>query len=133
MQFITNYRRVSPHYGGDGGTPTILHSEDGVFVGCSGRLNKDPKGEEEIFSQIQVSVETQNANQLKILFKTIWRHDIVETGRERQNMYFEYFGGDGGQPFNDLPFLEFLDSARISSINIRHSRLIDGIQACVDL
>ncbi|KAF8593862.1 hypothetical protein BDV93DRAFT_193602 [Ceratobasidium sp. AG-I] len=112
VQFVTNYRRVSPHYGGEEGIPTILRSEDGVLVALSSTWGKHPKWEVDMIQQIQ----------------TIWRHDVSQTRLELQNSHFNYFGGSGGRPFNDLPFLESLDSAYISHIKISCGSLIDGIQ-----
>lgn len=36
LQFTTSDGRISPHYGGEEGTPTIMSAEDGILVGISG-------------------------------------------------------------------------------------------------
>lgn len=55
------------------------------------------------------------------------------TRPDLRNMYFKYFGSAAGCPFNDLPFLESLDSACISSIRIKSGAVIDGIQVCLSI
>lgn len=54
IQFVTNYHRVSPHYGGHYGTPTILRSEDGVLVAFSGKSITHPGWKTDLIRQIQV-------------------------------------------------------------------------------
>lgn len=54
IQFVTNYRRVSPHYGGEGGAPTLLRSDDGILVAISGKWRQHPIWERDMFRQIQV-------------------------------------------------------------------------------
>lgn len=50
LQFITSCGRVSSHFGGDGGTLTIMSAEDGVLVALPGSKNSDT------VSEIQVSI-----------------------------------------------------------------------------
>lgn len=38
LQFITSSGRISSLYGGKGGTPKVLSSEDGVLAGFSGNV-----------------------------------------------------------------------------------------------
>jgi hypothetical protein len=40
VQFVTTRGRISPHYGGNGGTPAILSGEGGVLVSFSGKLRR---------------------------------------------------------------------------------------------
>lgn len=55
LQFVTNYRKVSPHYGGEEGTPTILRSDDGILVAFSSKWKQHPKYKQDLFQHIQVS------------------------------------------------------------------------------
>lgn len=50
LQFITSNGRISPHYGGDDGTPTIMSGEDGVLVAFSGSRKSNS------IAEIQVSM-----------------------------------------------------------------------------
>ncbi|KAF8602191.1 hypothetical protein BDV93DRAFT_217373 [Ceratobasidium sp. AG-I] len=106
IQFITSNGRVSPHYGGDSGIPSIMTAEDGVLVAFSGTIRSNS------FEQIQ----------------TVWRHDALKASPSQNSIYFKYFGGDGGTPFNDRGFIKSPET-HISSINIRSSSQIDGIRS----
>jgi hypothetical protein len=59
IQFVTNMGRVSPHYGGSSGTPTVLYSDDGALVAFSGRLTMHTQCKEYMISQLQVSPSLQ--------------------------------------------------------------------------
>ncbi|KAG8700323.1 hypothetical protein FRC08_004767 [Ceratobasidium sp. 394] len=105
IQFITNMGRISPHYGGSEGRPSILDCEDGALVAFSGQS-----------SHIVYRVQT------------IWRHDIIPTLPTRKHRYSTYFGGGGGAPFNDWPYLHSSDTVHISGIRVMCGSFIDSVQ-----
>ncbi|KAG9090240.1 hypothetical protein FRC07_012153, partial [Ceratobasidium sp. 392] len=53
IQFMTSTGRISPHYGGDRGTPSILSSEDGVLVAFSGKLTMDSYCKYDVIYRLQ--------------------------------------------------------------------------------
>ncbi|KAG8743839.1 hypothetical protein FRC10_011306 [Ceratobasidium sp. 414] len=61
IQFTTNLGRVSPHYGGHGGTPTVQSSKDGCLVTFSGRFVNHSDLRVKMIAQIQASIEQQLA------------------------------------------------------------------------
>ncbi|KAG9101284.1 Zymogen granule membrane protein 16 [Ceratobasidium sp. UAMH 11750] len=111
VQFVTTGGRLSLHYGGIEGTPTILSCEGGVLAGFSGKM---------------INLDKNTIGHIQ----AIWRHDIVQINSTRGGLCAEYFGGAGGQPFNDWPFFSRSpDSTYISSIEIRcNNECIRGIQ-----
>jgi hypothetical protein len=55
IQFVTNEGRVSRHYGGTGGTPTVLKSKNGALVGLFSMTRVHPPSNKLRLSRIQVS------------------------------------------------------------------------------
>ncbi|KAG8735792.1 Protein MICROTUBULE BINDING PROTEIN 2C [Ceratobasidium sp. 428] len=113
IQFITSLGRVSPHYGGHGGIPTVLRSTDGCLVAFCGRsINHSEAKETNMIDQLQA----------------IWRHDIMKTP---EFQYSDYLGGSGGFPFNDRVFVGASGAGFIKSIRVNCS--VDDVQSwCVE-
>jgi hypothetical protein len=59
IQFVTNMGRVSPHYGGYGGKPTVFNNDGGALVAFSGRLTMHTQQKEYMVSQLQASRSLQ--------------------------------------------------------------------------
>ncbi|KAG8697484.1 hypothetical protein FRC09_007848 [Ceratobasidium sp. 395] len=112
IQFMTNTGRISAHFGQNNGKPNVLSSEDGVLVALSGKLSLESYQKYDVLYRIQ----------------TIWRHDILRTAATRKHVYSIYFGGSGGAPFNDWPYLYPSDVAHISGIKVGCGSLVDSIQ-----
>ncbi|KAG8713592.1 hypothetical protein FRC08_013058 [Ceratobasidium sp. 394] len=115
VQFITNLGRVSPHYGGHGGTPAVLSSKDGCLVAFCGRLVNHSQVKVNMISQVQA----------------VWRRNVMETC---DFQYSVFLGGSGGIPFNDRAYIGSSGSGFIRSIRIKCSSdktglYIDSIQA----
>lgn len=78
LQFMTSGGRISSHYGGIGGKPTIMSSEDGVLVGFSGSIKSS------MMHQIQVSKSyfihrfTDNSRFRPSGVTTCWELNLVE-------------------------------------------------------
>lgn len=49
LEFTTSDGRVSPHFGGEAGTPTVVSSEDGILVAFSVLITSN------LFHRMQVS------------------------------------------------------------------------------
>jgi hypothetical protein len=127
VQFVTTRRRISPHYGGHGGTPAILNSEGGVLVSISGRLRRsDGKDFVRRLQVINFLLLLQGVTEPK--FQAVWRHDVSQTKHNACEKYSQYIGGAGGSPFNDWSFLGGSYSAYISRVDIKCAHEIDGIQ-----
>ncbi|KAG8724806.1 hypothetical protein FRC09_013992, partial [Ceratobasidium sp. 395] len=41
IQFVTNQGRISPHYGGDGGMPSVLYCDGGALAAFAGKVKKN--------------------------------------------------------------------------------------------
>ncbi|CAE6516488.1 unnamed protein product [Rhizoctonia solani] len=114
LQFVTNFGRCSPHFGGGGTvehTPTIARSKGGVLVGT-------------------FTVIKQFGRQGFIIHKIqgIWRHDLVDKIPKQDDVFSDYYGAKiGGLPFNDRVIVKNSDMA-ISKIEIRCDTVVNSIQ-----
>ncbi|KAG8713594.1 hypothetical protein FRC08_013060 [Ceratobasidium sp. 394] len=113
IQFVTNKGRISPHYGGDEGTPSVLNCDGGSLAAFSGKVKQHSYWKKDMIYRIQ----------------TIWRHDMVPVGLTRGHCYSTFIGGTGGTPFNDWPYHHLSDTAYISGITIQSGKYIESIQA----
>ncbi|KAG8777533.1 hypothetical protein FRC12_000320 [Ceratobasidium sp. 428] len=112
IQFVTNKGKISPHYGGDGGTPSVLNCDGGALAAFAGKVKKN----------------------MVYRVQTIWRHDMVPLGLTRGHQYSAYIGGVDGAPFNDWPYRHSLDTAYISKIGIRSAgKYIESVQATYNI
>ncbi|CAE6416079.1 unnamed protein product [Rhizoctonia solani] len=114
LQFVTNFGRCSPHFGGGGTvehTPTIARSKGGILVGA-------------------LTMIKQFGRQGFILHKIqgIWRHDLVDKVPKQDDVFSDYYGAKiGGLLFNDRVIVRNSDMA-ISKIEIRCYAVINSIQ-----
>ncbi|KAG8743392.1 hypothetical protein FRC10_012118 [Ceratobasidium sp. 414] len=113
IQFVTNKGRISPHYGGNGGAPSILNCEGGALAAFSGKVKRHSYWKKDMIYRIQ----------------TIWRHDVVPVGLTRGHSYSTFFGGTGGTPFNDWPYHHSSDTIYVSGITVHSGKYIESIQA----
>ncbi|KAG9081566.1 hypothetical protein FS749_007570 [Ceratobasidium sp. UAMH 11750] len=110
LQFMTSKGRMSQHYGGNGGKPTLLSSKGGALVAFSGDLgDTDDYGIHGI--------------------QTIWRHDLIPPQLTPSHKCSEYLGGVAGEPFNDWSFLKNSMTAHVSCVRVRSGSYVHSIQA----
>ncbi|CAE6484447.1 unnamed protein product [Rhizoctonia solani] len=106
IQMNTSKGKTSTHFGSDGGSPTIMRSAGGCLAGFSGIFQADKLHD----------------------LQTIWRHNVQGSGLGGDREFSQYYGGVGGTPFSDWPFVRHSDSARIQSVQVKCGTYIDGIQ-----
>ncbi|KAH7326796.1 hypothetical protein B0J17DRAFT_680705 [Rhizoctonia solani] len=106
IQLCTSQGRTSHHFGSTGGSPQIMRSTGGCLAAFSGVIRAG------IINNLQ----------------TIWRHDVQGSGLSGEREASRYFGGMGGRPFSDWPFVKHSNSAQIASIRVKCGKFIDGIQ-----
>ncbi|CUA68618.1 hypothetical protein RSOLAG22IIIB_07994 [Rhizoctonia solani] len=109
LQFITNFGRCSPHFGGLWGVPTVARSKGGVLVG--------------IISLIQ----QHSFGRLFRNFQGIWRHDAVDRVPKEEDVFSIYFGSHHGKPFNDRVVVRNSNMA-ILKINVGCGAYFDSLQ-----
>ncbi|CAE6534671.1 unnamed protein product [Rhizoctonia solani] len=88
IQMSTSRGTTSKHFGSDGGSPTIMRSPGGCLSGFSGIVQGD------MIHDLQ----------------TIWRHDVQGSELSGDREFSQYYGGVGGTPFSDWPYLTYEDS-----------------------
>ncbi|KAL5631982.1 hypothetical protein ACGC1H_000118 [Rhizoctonia solani] len=114
LQFVTNFGRCSPHFGGGGTiehTPIIARSKGGVLVSA-------------------LTVIKQFGRQGFIIHKIqgIWRHDLVDKVPKQDDVFSDYYGAKiGGLPFNDRVIVRNSDMV-ISKIEVRCDAVVNSIQ-----
>ncbi|QRV82451.1 Fungal Zn(2)-Cys(6) binuclear cluster domain [Ceratobasidium sp. AG-Ba] len=112
LQFNTSKGRVSHHFGGSDGRPTILTSYGGALV--------------------DLPVETEYNEQYGIdllrNIKTVWRHDLLPLESTVEQICTDYVGGTGGEPFIDWEFLKNSTTAHVSCLRIRSGSYVHAIQ-----
>ncbi|KAG9082058.1 hypothetical protein FS749_007144 [Ceratobasidium sp. UAMH 11750] len=60
IQFVTNKGRISPHYGGDEGTPSVLNCDGGSLAAFSGKVKQHSYWKKDMIYRIQVSFRKKN-------------------------------------------------------------------------
>ncbi|KAB5592846.1 hypothetical protein CTheo_3706 [Ceratobasidium theobromae] len=109
LQFITNLGRCSPCYGSGKGRPTVAKSRGGILTGFSSLIQKHPQWND-------------------MYSRGIWRHDLIGAIPKQDDVCSEYFGGEGGNPFNDRVFVRNSNSLHISKVEIEYGNVIASIQ-----
>ncbi|KDN36069.1 hypothetical protein RSAG8_11091, partial [Rhizoctonia solani AG-8 WAC10335] len=93
VQFVTNFGRCSPHFGGLWGTPTVWRNKGGVLAGIISLIKQHSYGR--LFRD----------------FQGIWRYDAVDTVPKEEDVFSDYFGSQAGKPFNDRVVVRNTDIA----------------------
>ncbi|KAB5589822.1 hypothetical protein CTheo_6746 [Ceratobasidium theobromae] len=114
IQFITTRGRVSRHYGGSQGQPTVLRSKGGALVGLRSTTCEHPKFGGDRLTGIQASA--------------IWRHDIIRAAPKQDDVFSDYIGSELGTPFNDRVLIGNSRSMNISAVEIGSGTSIDYIR-----
>ncbi|KAG8777534.1 Zymogen granule protein 16 B [Ceratobasidium sp. 428] len=112
FQFITSKGRISSHFGGSDGKPVLLNSRGGALVALSGEIIHSEHPERFGLYHVQ----------------TVWRHDLVPLQFTPNHHSSEFFGGTGGEPFNDWAFLKNSPSGHVSSVRVRSGSYVHSIQ-----
>ncbi|QRV92796.1 Jacalin-like lectin domain protein [Ceratobasidium sp. AG-Ba] len=110
IQFLTTSGRISPHFGGLGGTPVLLVCPGSVVAGLSGFLTEI--GDRYAICRLQA----------------IWRIEVNSEILGYNTISSEYHGGTGGTPFNDWAYGGYPQQSRVSRIDIYSGIEVDGIQ-----